>query len=99
MSNSNESFNILVTGSNGQVGSELQTISKDYDYNFFFTTRETLDISNKDDIKNFCESNNINTIINCAGYTAVDKAQTDGENANKINTFLIISLVLNRYQM
>jgi len=78
-------LNILVTGSNGQVGSEIREISKDYNYNFFFTTRDNLDISNKDDIRNFCESNNINTIINCAAYTAVDKAEEDIENANKIN--------------
>ncbi|APW66218.1 dTDP-4-dehydrorhamnose reductase [Poseidonibacter parvus] len=78
-------FNILVTGSNGQVGRELRELEKDYDYNFFFTTRDDLDISNKEDIKNFCESNNINTIINCAAYTAVDKAEEDIENADKIN--------------
>ena len=66
--------NILVTGSNGQLASEIQELSSNYDYNFFFTTKDTLDISNKEYIENFILTNNINTIINCAAYTAVDKA-------------------------
>ncbi|MGB5791749.1 sugar nucleotide-binding protein, partial [Poseidonibacter sp.] len=56
-SNLNE-LNILVTGSKGQVGSELRELSNDYDYNFFFTTREDLDITNSEDIKSFCKTNN-----------------------------------------
>ena len=78
-------LNILVTGSKGQVGSELQELSKDYEYNFFFTDRTSLDVTNKEDIRNFCELNNINVIINCAGYTTVDKAQTDKINADLLN--------------
>ncbi len=77
--------NILVTGTNGQVGSEIKTLSENYDYNFFFTTRENLDITNTKEVKNFIESNNINTIINCAAYTAVDKAETDVDNADLVN--------------
>ncbi len=78
-------MNILVTGKKGQVGSELKELSLDYNYNFFFTTRDELDISNRDEVKNFCELNNINTIINCAAYTAVDKAETDIDNADLVN--------------
>jgi len=77
--------NILVTGLNGQVGSEIQELSKEYEYNFFFTDRDTLDISNQVAIKSFIETNNINIIINCAAYTAVDKAEEDEPNADKIN--------------
>jgi dTDP-4-dehydrorhamnose reductase len=77
--------NILVTGSNGQLGSELQELSKEYEYNFFFTDRTNIDITNKENIKEYCQKNNINTIINCAAYTAVDKAETDEENADLIN--------------
>lgn len=84
MSN-NSTANILVTGSKGQVGSELQELSKDYDYNFFFTSKDELDISNKEGIKNFIEQNDINTIVNCAAYTAVDKAEEEKELADKIN--------------
>ena len=78
-------LNILVTGSNGQLGSEIQELSKNYKYNFYFTDRTTLDISDPHAINEFVNNNNINTIINCAAYTAVDKAESDIENADKIN--------------
>jgi dTDP-4-dehydrorhamnose reductase len=77
--------NILVTGSNGQVGSEIKELSSNYPYNFFFTDRETLDITNEEAIKNFVQKNNINTIINCAAYTAVDKAESDEITADLVN--------------
>ena len=77
--------NILVTGSNGQLGSEIRELSSNYDYSFFFTDREVLDITNQEEVKNFIDSNNINIIINCAAYTAVDNAEDDELNANKIN--------------
>ena len=76
---------ILVTGSNGQLGSEIRELSSQYKYNFFFTDRSNLDIANPKEVKNFIDSNNINTIINCAAYTAVDKAEEDQVNADKIN--------------
>ncbi|MDX4068092.1 dTDP-4-dehydrorhamnose reductase [Aliarcobacter skirrowii] len=85
-SNSNSTiYNILVTGSMGQLGSEIKAISSDYSYNFFFTDRNNIDITNKDNIKEYCQTNSINVIINCAAYTAVDKAETDIENADLIN--------------
>ncbi len=77
--------NILITGSNGQVGSEIKKLACEYDYNFFFTDREILDITNKESINNFIEINDINTIINCAAYTEVDKAESDEVNADKTN--------------
>ena len=88
MPNSNyltTTYNILVTGSNGQVGSEIKELSSNYNYNFFFTTRDDIDITSKDSIKEFCQTNSINVIINCAAYTAVDKAQSDIENADLVN--------------
>lgn len=78
-------LNILVTGSNGQLGSELKDISPNYEYNYLFTDRESLDISNQQNIASFIEENKIDIIINCATYTAVDKAESDIENADKIN--------------
>ncbi len=77
--------NILVTGSNGQLGSELREISENYKYNFYFTDKEKLDITDENDIELFVKSNNIDIIINCAAYTAVDKAEEDETNANMIN--------------
>ena len=85
-------LNILVTGSNGQVGSEIKELSKDYNYNFFFTTSNDLDITNHNKVKEYLESNNINIIINCAAYTAVDKAEDDKENANDINHLAVKNL-------
>ena len=78
-------INVLVTGSNGQLGSEIKELSSNYNYNFFFTTRDDIDITSKDSIKEFCQTNSINVIINCAAYTAVDKAQSDIENADLVN--------------
>ncbi len=78
-------LNILVAGSNGQVGSEIKELSPNYPYHFFFTDRETLDITNEEVIKSFVQENNINTIINCAAYTAVDKAESDEVTADLVN--------------
>jgi len=87
-------YNVLVTGSSGQVGNEIKAISSDYSYNFFFTDRNNIDITSKDSIKEFCKTNNINVIINCAAYTAVDKAQTDEINADLINRKAVKKLAL-----
>ena len=88
MPNSNSlttTYNILVTGSMGQLGSEIKELASKYSYNFFFTDRNNIDITSKDDIRKFCQTNSINVIINCAAYTAVDKAQSDIENADLVN--------------
>jgi dTDP-4-dehydrorhamnose reductase len=78
--------NILVTGRNGQLGSELREIAKNYpDYNFLITDVKELDITNHTAVKEFIENNNINVIINCAAYTAVDKAESEPELADDIN--------------
>ena len=78
--------NILVTGSEGQLGSELRTIALDFpDYNLLFTNRIDLDIIDHEAVKHFIESNKINAIINCAAYTAVDKAESEPALADAIN--------------
>ena len=78
--------NILVTGGNGQLGSELREIAPNYqDYNFLFTDVKDLDITNHNAVEAFIESNNINVIINCAAYTAVDKAESEPELSDAIN--------------
>lgn len=90
----NNVFNILVTGSKGQLGSEIKGLSSNYSYNFFFTDRLNIDITNKDNIKDFCQTNNINVIINCAAYTAVDKAESDTENADLVNRKAVKKLAI-----
>ena len=78
--------NILVTGGNGQLGSELKEIAPNYqDYNFLFTDVKDLDITNHGAVAALIKSNNINVIINCAAYTAVDKAESEPELADAIN--------------
>jgi|TARA_B110001450_G_scaffold243038_1_gene253933 dTDP-4-dehydrorhamnose reductase len=78
--------NILVTGGNGQLGSELKELAPNYQKNnFLFTDVKTLDITNHTAVKEFIELNNINVIINCAAYTAVDKAESEPELSNAIN--------------
>jgi len=77
--------NILVTGSNGQLGSEIKALSASYDYNFFLTDRMSLDITEKEEIKDYIDEHSIDIIINTAAYTAVDKAEEDKNNANKVN--------------
>ena len=78
-------INILVTGSNGQLGLELQALSKEYKYNFFFTDRTSLDIRDKEEIERFTQENSIDVIINAAAYTAVDRAEDDKESADRVN--------------
>lgn len=85
-------LNILVTGSHGQVGSELRELSSEYGHNFYFTDKETLDITNAAAVEAFIEQNTINAIINAAAYTAVDKAESDEANANAINHLAVKNL-------
>ncbi len=77
---------ILVTGSNGQLGSELRAIESDYpQHSFTFTDIEELDLTKKDEVIGFLEENKIDVCINCAAYTAVDKAEDEQELALLIN--------------
>lgn len=79
---------ILVTGSNGQLGSELRqlaTAMDDEDYHFIFTDVAELDITDRQAVCDFVEQNHVNILINCAAYTAVDKAESDPELADLLN--------------
>lgn len=79
-------LNVLVTGSNGQLGTEIKELSSRYnEYAFTFSDRETLDLSSEDAIKTYFEEKTFDVIINCAAYTAVDKAESDKELAFSIN--------------
>jgi dTDP-4-dehydrorhamnose reductase len=81
-----EKKKILVTGSNGQVGSEFQTIKDAYPrYSFIFLSKSDLDISNPVQVEKTVTSHNPDYLINCAAYTAVDKAEEDKETAYRIN--------------
>jgi dTDP-4-dehydrorhamnose reductase len=78
--------NILITGANGQLGSELQALFLQYQrFNFLSTDIDTLNLCNKTEIEDFIEENKINYIVNCAAYTAVDTAEDEVELCYKIN--------------
>tara|TARA_B100001059_G_C17823937_1_gene580128 strand:+ start:2087 stop:2980 length:894 start_codon:yes stop_codon:yes gene_type:complete len=77
---------ILVIGSTGQLGRSIQSIASDYpDYEFIFTNRQQLDLSNQSSLIEFFECNSFDIIVNCAAYTAVDNAEAEPELANQIN--------------
>ena len=84
--------NILVTGTNGQLGSEIKELSSQYPYTFFFTCKNNLDITNAKDVEAFIRKHHITAIINCAAYTAVDKAESDEVSADKINHLAVKNL-------
>jgi dTDP-4-dehydrorhamnose reductase len=77
---------ILVTGSNGQLGSELQKIAPGFSsYDFLFTSKADLPIDNFDAVREYFFARQIDHCINCAAYTHVDKAEADREKAFLLN--------------
>lgn len=90
--------NILVTGCNGQLGNEMQLLANENtQYEYFFTDvmfpegtelggkYQKLDITNEAEINAFVQSNEIDCIVNCAAFTAVDKAESSQELCNLLN--------------
>ncbi|MDD4778424.1 MAG: dTDP-4-dehydrorhamnose reductase [Fermentimonas sp.] len=79
--------NVLVTGAHGQLGNELKELSEKINlpFRFHFTDSDILDITDREQIDVFVRNNHIEYIINCAAYTAVDKAETDKEMAFAVN--------------
>ena len=82
---------ILVTGKNGQLGKSIHKIITGNEKNseFVFVGREALDLSSQDSIIDYFNNNSFDIIINCAAYTAVDKAEKEVELANYINHLAI----------
>ena len=77
---------ILVTGANGQLGQSIHEVSSSYkNLEFFFVTRNELDITNKELLDTYFDQNKFDAVVNCAAYTAVDLAETEVENARLIN--------------
>lgn len=77
---------ILVTGANGQLGMELQKISPLFSgFDFIFTGRDDLPIEDHKAVKEYFKPGLFNFCINCAAYTAVDKAESETEKAYSIN--------------
>lgn len=77
---------ILVTGANGQVGQELRFLATlNDDFQFIFTSRTELDITNNQAVNDFFLEHSINYCLNCAAYTAVDKAEEENKLAYMVN--------------
>lgn len=79
---------ILITGTSGQLGHEIQGLSYTHvykGYKFIHTNRSTLDISRREIVENYFENNQIDCIINCAAFTNVDNAEAESELAMLVN--------------
>ena len=87
-------MNVLVTGANGQLGLEIKDCQHNFKaLNFFYADLPDIDICNEDAVNNFVTKNSIKAVINCAAYTAVDKAEEDAKTAKKVNTEGVFNLV------
>ncbi|MFC2116976.1 dTDP-4-dehydrorhamnose reductase [Bacteroidota bacterium] len=79
-------ISILITGAKGQLGNEIKKILPDFPgMSFLFTDVDELDITNAAAVKDYLNANQVQYLVNCAAYTAVDKAEDDSELAGKIN--------------
>ncbi len=79
-------MNILVTGANGQLGNEMRVLSTEHkQHEYFFTDVQELDICDEQAVRAFVKDNRIDIIVNCAAYTAVDKAEDNSELCDKLN--------------
>ena len=79
-------MNILITGANGQLGNEMQVLSQEnLQHTYFFTDVQELDICDEQAIQTFVADNRIDVIVNCAAYTAVDKAEDNAGLCDKLN--------------
>ena len=77
----------MITGCNGQLGNEMQLLEKDFsEHQWFNTDVEELDITDQLAIEQFIQENQIDGIVNCAAYTAVDKAESNKELCTSLNT-------------
>ena len=86
-------YNILVTGGNGQLGMAFKSLfCDDLNYHLIFTNSNQLDITNHDRVKEFIIEKEINTIINCAAYTSVEKAEIEQKQANAINHLAVANM-------
>ena len=87
---------ILVIGKNGQLAKSIKKISQQKNYshlnNFVFAGKEEIDLTNLNSIKNYFNNSNVDIVINCAAYTAVDKAEDDEILANLVNHIAVKEL-------
>lgn len=87
-------MNILVTGSNGQLGNEMRRVSKHSNDNYIFTDVAELDITNIEATRLLVKQEHIDVIVNCAAYTNVDKAEDDLLTADLLNHKAVENLAI-----
>ena len=85
-------MNILVTGSNGQLGNEMRIVAQKSANKYIFTDVAELDITNRSAVEQLVKAENIEVIINCAAYTNVDKAEDDEALCQKLNADAVDNL-------
>ena len=79
-------MNILITGCNGQLGNEMQLLEKQHaEHTYYNTDVHELDITNQEAVEAFCSEHHIDGIVNCAAYTAVDKAEENADVCHLLN--------------
>lgn len=79
-------MNILITGCNGQLGNEIQLLEKtNLQHTYYNTDVQELDITNQDAVETFIDEHSIDGIVNCAAFTAVDKAEENEALCQKLN--------------
>lgn len=84
---------ILITGANGQLGTEMRNLSAQHpNHTYFFTDVAELDITNREAVQRFVADNVVDLIVNCAAYTNVDKAEEDEPTARLINVDAVENL-------
>ncbi len=82
----NKRKKIWVTGANGQLGNEMRFLSVVHpEYDYLFTDVEELDLCNEPAVRAFVPDNQIQVVVNCAAYTAVDKAEDNVEACTRLN--------------
>lgn len=85
---------ILITGKNGQLGSEIKLISKSFSkFKFIFTDIDDLDISDEIQVSSYFEKNNFDFLINCAAYTDVERSEIETDKANAVNNLAVGYLI------
>lgn len=81
---------VLVTGANGQLGNSIRLLAENHPgYNFLFTDVDTLDITNPAAVRGMIKDNQVDFVLNCAAYTAVEKAEEDEALCRRINAFAV----------
>ena len=85
-------MNILVTGSNGQLGTHMRLLAPRSKHTWMMTDVAELDITSKEAVSTFVNLHNIQLIVNCAGYTNVDRAESDEATALRVNAEAVANL-------